>query len=96
MFSLPVPYFISVLYVYCIGTGSFADPGCFIPDPDPYIFHPGSGSWNRGVKTHRIPDPTVLKKKFGKIISTFFLLLMVSGTNFISKKIKEQEFLRKS
>jgi hypothetical protein len=34
-------------------TGSIADPGCFIPDPDPTI----APSRIRGVKKHRIPDP---------------------------------------
>jgi hypothetical protein len=41
-------------------TISVSDPGCFIPDPDPYIYHPGSRIlW---VKKYRIPDPTVHKE----------------------------------
>jgi hypothetical protein len=40
---------------------SVADPGCFIPDPDPTI----APSWIRGVKKHRIPDPTYF---FHKVI----------------------------
>jgi hypothetical protein len=37
---------------------SVADPGCFIPDPDPEIFHPGSGSRiGTGTGTLWIPDP---------------------------------------
>jgi hypothetical protein len=27
------------------------------------LLHPGSGSWIRGVKKHRIPDPTVHKNR---------------------------------
>jgi hypothetical protein len=34
---------------FCRIFGSVADPGCFIPDPDP-------GYWILGIKKHRIPE----------------------------------------
>jgi hypothetical protein len=49
------------------------DPACFIPDPDPYIFHPGSGYRILGVKKHRIPDPTVYIKRGMKNKTNLFL-----------------------
>jgi hypothetical protein len=57
------------------------------------LLHPGSGSRIRGVKKHRIPDPTVLKNRDEK--PTFFLLFIVSGASFISKKIKRTRILKK-
>jgi hypothetical protein len=49
------------------------------------------------VKKHRIPNPGSRYIKIGmKNKTNFFLAFIVSGESFISKKIKEQGFLRKS
>jgi hypothetical protein len=47
---------------------SVADPGWFIPDPDPTIAPsririPDPDPGSVGVKKHRIPDPTVHKNR---------------------------------
>jgi hypothetical protein len=61
---------------------SVADPGCFIPDPDPTI----APSRIRGVKKHRIPDPTYICIK---AINKFCLLIPDPGSDHCSIRIPD-------
>jgi hypothetical protein len=70
---------------------SVADPGCFIPDPDPYILHPES--WGQKSTGSQI---LLCIKRGMKNKTNLFLAPYGFRDKFISKKIKEQEFLRKS
>jgi hypothetical protein len=64
------------------------------------MFYPGSLNFPSRIWIPKffIPDPGSKKapERDENKANLFFLLLMVSGTSFINKEIKEQGFLRRS